>query len=941
VRLGILALVFSVMAFGQITVSGGIKVAGSVSIGSSAVTPQLPTTWAGIHESIDGPFAATKYIGNGASSCPLNTASACDYFCSDFTCLQQVITDHCSSPTQRWLAVVTHNALFTAAGPLTLTACSTKQTAAVVFRSDAPLAAESATINNIPCVNGIQDNIAGATDIYTRNQGCASGTFLTANAWHITYTLNGNNGGATNGILAQTVDVNGNGPSWYVFEDLELYPSVGGSHSSTPFQLNSGGTTDAAFASHIWCNRCYVHGDATDSGVGVNFIANYFDMECKFCGVENSFADGGIWPGSESHAIQTGFSTGPAKYVHNVMEGESSSYFTGGLAQPPGQPLPSMQDAEVRRNRFTYPAAWLGNGSGGGKCGAQSCVRKNGLEHKGMLREVIAGNYIENVDSSGGQNGPAMNLNVRASSVNNQDDYTQTISDITIEANIFRNICRGVGWDGRGGQVGGGQGVDSGMARVLFQNNLLYNNGLTQPGCSAASTPVPVKIDASGHNWTGYTVTRDGTGTIATLQLSIGATKAINTISRTSNVTSVTINSTFPMIPVAASSIDIEGVLPTSFNGVHLVCVPPTTGCANPTNNSFTITDTNSNASGSGGTAESFVGEAQTGVSAGDPVWVSGCTDTTFNAGPSPFVIAIAPTIATGTTIVYPNAGTANASTTCNFSNALGWPRYLTLVHNTIVGDVRSCAPGNGNTVGNAAYSRNVSIYNDIFNGCGMRADNAGAEGTTTENGFYDTKTLVLHHNVHADRIASAWASGTVYRLGDRVHPTGSPSHQYIAVTNGTSGGSQPAFSGTQNSCVTDNTVTWQEAGLLLPSGPGYTEYDIPGATGVTPPTTISFPNFSYCYGATADATCIGFKGGLSSPTTGTNACSGQVASSSIQQVFDLANWTNYALDSSSTFHNSASDGTDIGADFTKINAAQTAGQYVCSTPCGSGSKPD
>jgi hypothetical protein len=329
-------------------------------------------------------------------------------------------------------------------------------------------------------------------------------------------------------------------------------------------------------------------------------------------------------------------------------------------------------------------------------------------------------------------------------------------------------------------------------------------------------------------------------------------------------------------------------------------------------------------------------GENQTGLVAGDPITLSGCTDATFNAGPYPFVYA---STVSGTTITYPNSGTANASTSCTgFSNFDGWPKFVTLNHNTLVGDTLISSPA-----GSTNYPRNYTLTNNILAGSQGWSTLGGSDGTTFENANIDTATLIYHHNVHADRIAPSWSAGATVRLGDVVQIS-SPQHNYRAVTSGTSAGSQPTFTGTNRSCNVDNTVTWQENGTrdnLVGGLPPYTEYATMGVP-TSPPVTLYFPRTSYTFGATADSLSIGFAGALNAPTTGTNTCSSGVSiTPPVNSALNLSDWRSYKLDTSSVFRNAASDSTDMGANITQIEAAQTLNQYVCATACGSGPYPD
>jgi hypothetical protein len=333
-------------------------------------------------------------------------------------------------------------------------------------------------------------------------------------------------------------------------------------------------------------------------------------------------------------------------------------------------------------------------------------------------------------------------------------------------------------------------------------------------------------------------------------------------------------------------------------------------------------------------------GDNQTGLVAGDPITLTTCTDATFNAGPHPYVYALS---VSGTTITYPNVGTPNAtSANCVFNNGAGWPLNVLVNHVTAVGD-RGIYVGNNLTAANATFPRNITYLNSIFTGTRGFGNPGGTEGTAFESAYFDTTTMLVYHTLFGQRVAPVWQAATAYKLGQVVQPSGSPAHFYTAVKSGTSGGSQPAFSGTQNSCVTDNTVTWQDNGFRISQTgglPNYTEYQVVN-TPISPPTTLYFPQTDFTYGATADATSIGFSGALNSPTTGNNSCVSGTQVPGINTALDLLDYHAYVLDSSSSYRNLASDGTNLGVSIPALDAAQTSTQYVCGSPCGSGPTPD
>jgi len=260
----------------------------------------------------------------------------------------------------------------------------------------------------------------------------------------------------------------------------------------------------------------------------------------------------------------------------------------------------------------------------------------------------------------------------------------------------------------------------------------------------------------------------------------------------------------------------------------------------------------------------------------------------------------------------------------------------------TAVGD-DAIYVGSNTTLPNATFQRNITYSNSIFTGTRGLGVPGGTEGTAFTSTFYDFTTLLTHHTLFGQRFAPVWQANTAYKLGQVVQPSGTPAHFYTAVASGTSGGSQPAFSGTTLSCITDGTVTWQENGFRITTTggvPNYTEYDVLN-TPISPPTTLFFPQTDFTYGSTADATSIGFKGSLNAPVSGTFSCVTGTQVTGINIALDMTDWHNYALHSSSFYKGKASDGSDLGASVSSIESAQTSTQYTCNSACGAGPTPD
>lgn len=270
-------------------------------------------------------------------------------------------------------------------------------------------------------------------------------------------------------------------------------------------------------------------------------------------------------------------------------------------------------------------------------------------------------------------------------------------------------------------------------------------------------------------------------------------------------------------------------------------------------------------------TLVSTAGGKQTDTNVGDPIQVRACTDTTFNTnaaslGPP----ALTGTLHDGLTIVY-QSGTASAGSTtgCIYNNIQGYVRHLTFSHNTHVDDVANSGwdPYNTQSCGATPWmqARDLSFKDSlILNSGGIGS--CWGEGTRSQTKVIDATTLVFNNMVMADRDANVVCPGHLSKAA----------------------GGMPVC---------------------------YTEYSDAHAAS-TPATVYGTPK-SACAGAdptTED--CVGVTGAMS---TGTFPMA-------------LSDWHSYKLRSDSQFAagraHPASDGTDMGADFSKIDAAQVSTQY-------------
>jgi hypothetical protein len=184
--------------------------------------------------------------------------------------------------------------------------------------------------------------------------------------------------------------------------------------------------------------------------------------------------------------------------------------------------------------------------------------------------------------------------------------------------------------------------------------------------------------------------------------------------------------------------------------------------------------------------------------------------------------------------------------------------------------------------------------------------------------------------------------------IGDGPAPSAGPTYEtnflfrdsIILSGHGPRGwNNSPCAGGTKTENFDYDTTTMTTDFLVLPTltAPAYTEFgnnpyysnpfcSTPG--GCSPPLTFHFPTTDYCTGATSTPACVGFTGAMSLPSG--------------PMPVTLPDYHGYVLRSDSSFHNAASDGTDLGVNIPAIDAAQTTNLYVCTSFCGSpGPFPD
>lgn len=288
-------------------------------------------------------------------------------------------------------------------------------------------------------------------------------------------------------------------------------------------------------------------------------------------------------------------------------------------------------------------------------------------------------------------------------------------------------------------------------------------------------------------------------------------------------------------------------------------------------------------------TLTSAAGATQSDMNAGDPVSVTGCTDSTFNTSATGLTVAISGTSPTTLTVVYPNAGTANATTTgCTLSNLPGWPRFLAYIHNSdFVNDGTN--PTSPYATANSSplpLSRNMTFIDSIFVGGGVSS--TFGEGTRTQTKAFDATTEVFNNDLFPGRDGQVTC----------------PGH------------SNPAAGG-MAAC--------------------YTEYS--GSSVASTPATLYGVPASYCTGNDpTTGNCVGIVGAMSQNSfpavlpdwhqyrlchSGDAVCNSKASLYSAGQSYQ------------------APDGADLGVNMSAIDAAETATKYVCPSACGSGPSAD
>jgi hypothetical protein len=728
----------------------------------------LPGTW------VDGPAPSCTFHAPYWTGAPTSTG------------LQSAINDieACRTATGVGLKLDIPPALYTATNGIIIP--QTSNTLASSF-----LILDSTMDSNLPngrtvCSHGIQDNLATSTDIGLDNPDCAGdamyyqlGTTITGVPAGAFTLANGDNTNTsayddvqymwtaqctgTNCIPIQNCEpvagapaVCGSstiGPDHWLIEDMEARYLAGSKSQQDVINNGTAGETSTGqFATHIHYRKVWAHGDWNSLTTGANAVTAGINLAtCIYCSIVDSEVSEILSPGSECHAVAANGTI--FKIDHNWLEGCSSAVFPGGYSAVSGPAIPGyvpFNDVEFRRNRSTFPYAWLGVmtiPSGNANWSGESLVRKNAEEFKEAEYTVVDGNIFENVDDSGGQNGTIRVINVRNKSAGGTgQNYQSTINDVSETNNIYRNACEGIEIAARSASASGdGGGVSYPIKRYDLGNDLEYNITNTSPGCSGTGA-FGIQMSSSGQSWTG-TITELPDGQRAQFV-------AVNSVDA-GNVAVAT--------AIGFQAMDISAGDPVSISG----CTGYT-GFNVPTQ---TL---------SGHVLPAGVGPL---ASTGSLPWTG--TFTAANA-----------------TVIYPwvaPAGTTDSTGTCTVTNIEGGPQNVLLTHHLLVTDANQ-AIGNGNSLTSGPNFQINHLFRDSII-LSSSANNAGwwnsvvGEGTPTEKFNYDVTSMTADHLVWPGRTASKYteySNDGAFLAGPCTLPAGCtpPTSIYFPATSWCAGAS-------------------------------------------------------------------------------------------------------------------------------------------------------
>lgn len=685
----------------------------------------------------------------------------------------------------------------------------------------------------------------------------------------------------------------------------------------------------------------YEHGCGDDNrGVQIN---------CDYCWLAYNYFEKIHWFGSESHAISSGFSSGPIKVVHNWVEPGSAGFFSGGgPANSRGGPTSNF---EIRGNIFMRdlnyrflssaaaqsPAPPFGCGPLDNVASSDNCPLswgiKNNIEFKTGSKFLIDGNMLDGVWADG-QTGYLMLLTVKQDG-GGYDPATGLpwgrLEDGRISNNWFRNGPQMVQLISRSLGHGNGNGVSNPLQRLDFLNNVFTNIGDSAQWGSPGNDIM--QIPASNQTY------------MATLARAGGAAHAIVQPPRLTNYAGGSNTGNYQSVFDFNSITSVADVVTADLGEQVDPKIGGTITIANKPgwNGTFTIT---------GVKFGSVTTPCTTGI---HQVNVS---DPTFATQPQPCIVTTGINAGTfGDTIIYTDninhPGTATLCSTlgtCKTSVSgiqASIDTHWFRVTDMSVGDgvfVHNCTGGTNPTafqVGSNSLIPAIAPTNPA--GLDVYYANAGADdssGTTCllENGNGLPKSLNFSSNTLLSQkiLALGLAPGVnaqTYNAHMQHNVFGMPSGNNAVLTCNSIGTQGTVLNG-PGSCADQNTFRFNDNIMALRTLGQWPPIPATATPNVTPATVG-------CSGATADTTCLGFTGYMNGVTFPLSACTYD-GTNALNCPMMAAPWSNnFSL--SKLVPVATSPFFTEGANIPAMEDAFTRTKYVCpvGANCGSGPYSD
>jgi hypothetical protein len=740
-----------VVARGTTWDTGAYQYASAPPPAPTPAPPSPPTTWVNNNE---GNTAFSYELVLGASSWLTGPPPTCSFsipYAASTAGLQAAINaiEACRTLTGVGIALDIPAGLYTnaAANGLIIPQSNTSlATNFLILRS----------IQDLPngqtvCAHGIQDNVATSLDIGIENADCAgdalsyqlgttvtnisSGPFTLANG-NTTSTSNYNDvqymwtaecSGANCSALSFCSPLGTSStsippkctsttiaPDHWLIEDMEARPNAGNTGNGVVVSLQQTGTETSAsqLATHIHFRKDWIHGDWTSLTAGANSVSAGILLACNYCSLVDSQISQILRPGAEGHAIGAAWG-GQFKIDHNWVEGGSIGYISGGFSGAPSiSGLIPSTDVQFGRNTLRYPYSWLGvNDTTCGTFGVGTVPHTNA--HWGCT------------SSSG-------NSLVRK----NAFELKEAVRFLAY-GNIFRNV------DNSGGQGGimsdfdvrnnSGSSYATGNNYQAVISDLTFTSNIWSNGCEG--------LEFGSSN----SAIGDGGGVSFILNRALFSNNLLYNITNTNpgctgvNSVGIYLSSGLQQWKgtITGNGTQATFVATCSVDGGDCPAGPPSVG--------FQVTD----------------------INPGDPISISGCSVTSFNAptqviGGVTVPAGVGSLAATGTnpaslTVKYPSTVNGSDLTgNCILTKGQGGPANVSIEHTTFVTDSTHAITSNNAPSGGPNFAITTNFTNSIVLGGGW-FNNPVGEGTPTEKFNHDFTSMTADHLVWPTRTATLY----------------------------------------------------------------------------------------------------------------------------------------------------------------------------------------